>query len=78
MGKDNVNGHRVDMDNNERLYRFLENWAKQGVLLLNTSLTVRAHQAASHAGKGWEKFTGNISKRRFLGFVSLLTWSCIL
>ncbi|KAF7722003.1 hypothetical protein EC973_003786 [Apophysomyces ossiformis] len=36
---------------------FLENWAKQGVLLLNTSLTVRAHEPASHANRGWEKFT---------------------
>ena len=35
----------------------LEKWAKQGVLLLNTVLTVRAHQANSHQGKGWEKFT---------------------
>ncbi|CAB4404110.1 unnamed protein product [Rhizophagus irregularis] len=35
----------------------LINWAKAGVLLLNTSLTVRAHEAASHSGKGWEKFT---------------------
>lgn len=35
----------------------LEDWAKRGVLLLNTSLTVRAHQAASHSGKGWEPFT---------------------
>ena len=32
-------------------------WARQGVLLLNTSLTVRAHQANSHRGKGWEEFT---------------------
>ncbi|MDR0973961.1 MAG: uracil-DNA glycosylase, partial [Prevotellaceae bacterium] len=32
-------------------------WAKQGVLLLNATLTVRAHQAASHQGKGWEEFT---------------------
>jgi len=36
---------------------FLEKWAKQGVLLLNTVLTVRAHQANSHQGKGWELFT---------------------
>jgi uracil-DNA glycosylase len=36
---------------------FLEKWAKQGVLLLNTVLTVRAHQAFSHQGKGWERFT---------------------
>lgn len=36
---------------------YLEKWAKEGVLLLNTVLTVRAHQANSHQGKGWEKFT---------------------
>ena len=36
---------------------YLEKWAKQGVLLLNTVLTVRAHQAFSHQGKGWERFT---------------------
>lgn len=35
----------------------LTRWAQQGVLLLNTTLTVRAHQAASHQGKGWETFT---------------------
>ncbi|MFZ5757472.1 MAG: uracil-DNA glycosylase [Pseudomonadota bacterium] len=35
----------------------LERWARQGVLLLNAVLTVRAHNAASHAGKGWERFT---------------------
>ncbi len=35
----------------------LTKWAEQGVLLLNTVLTVRAHQAASHAGHGWEQFT---------------------
>lgn len=35
----------------------LERWARQGVLLLNTVLTVRAHSAASHAKRGWEKFT---------------------
>ena len=35
----------------------LERWAKQGVLMLNSVLTVRAHNAASHAGKGWEMFT---------------------
>ncbi len=35
----------------------LSHWAAQGVLLLNSTLTVRAHQAASHAGKGWEQFT---------------------
>lgn len=35
----------------------LTHWASQGVLLLNSVLTVRAHQAASHQGKGWEQFT---------------------
>lgn len=39
---------------------FLEKWAKQGVLMLNTVLTVRAHQANSHQGKGWEQFTDAI------------------
>ena len=36
---------------------YLEKWSKQGILLLNTVLTVRAHQANSHQGKGWENFT---------------------
>ena len=36
---------------------YLEKWAKQGVLMLNSVLTVRAHQANSHQGMGWEKFT---------------------
>ncbi len=35
----------------------LERWAKQGVLLLNATLTVRANQAGSHQNKGWERFT---------------------
>lgn len=35
----------------------LSRWASQGVLLLNATLTVRAHQAGSHQGKGWEQFT---------------------
>ena len=35
-------------------------WTRQGVLLLNTSLTVRAHQAGSHRGKGWEQFTDKV------------------
>ena len=39
---------------------FLEHWAKQGVLLLNSVLTVEMAQAASHQGKGWEKFTDAI------------------
>ena len=36
---------------------YLTKWAKQGVLMLNTVLTVRAHQANSHRGMGWEQFT---------------------
>ena len=36
---------------------YLVKWAKQGVLMLNTVLTVRAHQANSHRGIGWEEFT---------------------
>lgn len=36
---------------------YLTKWAEQGVLMLNTVLTVRAHQANSHRGKGWEEFT---------------------
>lgn len=36
---------------------YLVKWAKQGVLMLNTVLTVRAHQANSHKNKGWEEFT---------------------
>jgi len=35
----------------------LERWARQGVLLLNATLTVQAHRAGSHQGKGWEVFT---------------------
>ena len=41
----------------------LTGWAKQGVLMLNTVLTVRAHQANSHRGKGWEEFTDAIIKK---------------
>ncbi len=36
---------------------YLKKWTDQGVLMLNTVLTVRAHQANSHQGRGWEKFT---------------------
>lgn len=39
---------------------FLVKWAEQGVLLLNTCLTVREHQANSHKGKGWEIFTDKV------------------
>lgn len=39
---------------------YLESWAEQGVLLLNSVLTVRESQAASHQGKGWERFTDKV------------------
>ncbi|KAJ8607208.1 hypothetical protein MRB53_040468 [Persea americana] len=52
-------------------------WADRGVLLLNTCLTVRAHEANSHAGKGWEKFTQKVidvvAKERSKGVV-FLAW----
>ncbi|MCL1943622.1 MAG: uracil-DNA glycosylase [Candidatus Azobacteroides sp.] len=41
----------------------LERWAEQGVLLLNATLTVRAHQAGSHQQQGWEKFTDAVIHR---------------
>ncbi len=41
----------------------LTGWANQGVLLLNSLLTVRAHKAFSHKGKGWEEFTDGIIKK---------------
>jgi len=40
----------------------LKNWQDQGVLLLNTVLTVEAHKAGSHRGKGWETFTTEVIK----------------
>lgn len=52
-------------------------WADRGVLLLNTCLTVRAHEANSHANKGWEKFTQKVidivAKQRTRGVV-FLAW----
>jgi uracil-DNA glycosylase len=53
----------------------LERWAKQGVLLLNATLTVRAHQAGSHQRKGWEDFTDaainilNVEKKNLVFFL---------
>ena len=41
----------------------LEKWAKQGVLLLNATLTVRAHEAGSHQKQGWEIFTDQVIKQ---------------
>jgi uracil-DNA glycosylase len=52
-------------------------WAEQGVLMLNTCLTVRAHEAASHKNKGWERFTqkvlDTVAKTRTRGVV-FLAW----
>ncbi len=42
---------------------YLPSWADQGVLMLNTVLTVRAHQAHSHRRKGWERFTDAVIRR---------------
>ncbi|CCX47130.1 uracil-DNA glycosylase 2 [Bacteroides sp. CAG:927] len=41
----------------------LSRWARQGVLLLNATLTVRAHAAGSHQGKGWEEFTDAVVRK---------------
>ena len=48
---------QADLDIDPPGHGCLEAWARQGVLLLNATLTVRARQAASHQGKGWETFT---------------------
>jgi len=53
----------------------LEKWAKQGVLLLNATLTVRANQAGSHQHKGWENFTDEIIRQlsaRHQGLIFIL------
>ena len=42
---------------------YLDRWAEQGVLMLNAVLTVRAHEAASHAGRGWEQFTDAVVRK---------------
>jgi uracil-DNA glycosylase len=47
----------ADLDVPIPAHGYLGGWADQGVLLLNTVLTVRAHEAASHKGRGWEQFT---------------------
>jgi uracil-DNA glycosylase len=41
---------------------YLESWARQGVLMVNAAMTVRAHQANSHKGKGWEKLLDAVVK----------------
>ena len=53
---------KTDLDI-ERTERNLTDWAEQGVLLLNTVLTVQGGKAASHRKKGWETFTDTIIKK---------------
>ena len=55
--KEIENEFGVEMPKN---YGCLTKWAKQGVLLLNTTLTVRAHNANSHKDAGWQIFTDNV------------------
>jgi len=50
----------ADLDKAAPISGNLERWAKQGVLLLNATLTVRAHEAGSHQRKGWEVFTDRV------------------
>lgn len=53
---------RQDVDSLHSGTGDLTDWAKQGVLLLNSTLTVQAHQAGSHQGYGWEQFTNMVIK----------------
>lgn len=58
IGQSGISGIRGDSGSG--LQGVLVPWTRQGVLLLNTSLTVRAHQAGSHRGRGWEQFTDRV------------------
>lgn len=51
---------QADLGGNPQMGTTLEGWAQQGVLLLNTVLTVRADEAFSHRGQGWEEFTESV------------------
>ncbi len=51
-----------DLGKEAPVHGCLEKWAKQGVMLLNSVLTVEKSQAASHQGKGWERFTDEVIK----------------
>ncbi|HKJ07282.1 MAG TPA: uracil-DNA glycosylase [Flavobacteriaceae bacterium] len=53
---------KADLDIDYPVSGDLSRWAKQGVLLLNATLTVRAHQPGSHQNKGWEQFTDAVIK----------------
>jgi len=54
---------KADLDIDPPRHGFLEHWAKQGVLLLNNVLTVEMGLAASHKGRGWERFTDAVVAR---------------
>ena len=54
---------RADLGIDPPNHGSLDHWATQGVLLLNAVLTVRAHQANSHQGKGWEHFTDEVIRQ---------------
>ena len=54
---------RTDLGIDPPNHGSLDHWAAQGVLLLNAVLTVRAHQANSHQGKGWEQFTDEVIRQ---------------
>ena len=54
---------KSDLDHPFPNHGNLEYWAMQGVLLINATLSVRANQAGSHQGKGWEIFTDNVIKK---------------
>ena len=54
---------RADLGIDPPRHGFLEHWARQGVLLLNSVLTVESGRAASHQGRGWERFTDAVIAR---------------
>ncbi|MBL4594453.1 MAG: uracil-DNA glycosylase [Flavobacteriales bacterium] len=54
---------KQDLDYDIPTHGNLSSWAKQGILLLNATLTVRSHEAGSHQKQGWEKFTDSVIKR---------------
>lgn len=54
---------QTDLGISPARHGFLEHWARQGVLLLNSVLTVEEAQAASHQGKGWEQFTDSVIRK---------------